>query len=89
MKEILLALVAVGCLGLWTVHSADAQSWGRGGAYTGAGSNPDGRILARRYVQRNGGVPKFCYSLATGKFTHWGPCRRVLLPTGQYVKVAH
>jgi hypothetical protein len=38
---------------------------------------------------RNGTVPKFCYSLRTGKFTHWGPCRQVRLPTGQWVKVAH
>ena len=38
---------------------------------------------------RSGTVPRFCYSLRTGKFTHWGPCRVVLLPTGQRVKVAN
>ena len=84
MKKLVFGLVvAVGCLS--AVHPASAQSgWGRRSSYVGPGSNPD-----MRYVQQTGSVPKFCYSLATGKFTHWGPCRRVLLPTGQWVKVAH
>jgi hypothetical protein len=45
--------------------------------------------IAPQQVQQNGGVPRFCYSLRTGKFTHWGPCRVVVLPTGQRVKVAN
>ena len=40
-------------------------------------------------TKANGTVPRFCYDLKTGKFTHWGPCRKVLLPTGEWVKVAH
>jgi hypothetical protein len=70
--------------------SANAQSWGRGGAY--AGPAPELNAYYRRNVQRttsNGSVPRFCYSLRTGKFTHWGECRVVTLPTGQQVKVAH
>ena len=37
-------------------------------------------------------VPRFCYSLATGKFTHWGECRVVCDhygPGGNCRKVAH
>ena len=40
-------------------------------------------------TRANGSVPRFCYDLKTGKFTHWGECRVVTLPTGQRVKVAH
>ena len=40
MKKVALALVAVAALGLWSAPPAEAQSCCRGGAYTGAGSNP-------------------------------------------------
>jgi len=83
-----LALVAVGALGLWTVQPAHAQSWGRGGAYTGAAPELNS-YYPRSGVQQASGVPRFCYSLATGKFTHWGECRMVTLPDGRRVKVAH
>jgi hypothetical protein len=80
-------ILAASVLALTTV-AADAQSWGRGGAYTGASPELNG-YYPRSGVQRTSGVPKFCYSLRTGKFTHWGECRTVCLPTGQCVKVAH
>jgi len=111
MKKLVLVLIAIGCLALWAMHPAAAQSCCRGGAYTGAGSNPTPGVprhastqahqqangnyaYARRaYARRTGGgnprVPQFCYSLRTGKFTHWGPCRVVMLPGGIPYKVAH
>ena len=41
---------------------------------------------------RSGTVPRFCYSLRTGKFTHWGECRVVCDhygPGGNCRKVAN
>ena len=52
------------------------------------GSYSHANRLANRQ-QTNGTVPRFCYSLRTGKFTHWGECRVVRLPDGRSVKVAH
>jgi len=84
MKKVVLS-VALLALSLCAVHSADAQSGGRGrSSFAGAGSNPDGRVLA----QRTGGIPRFCYDRGTGQFTHWGPCRVVCTPMG-CTKVAH
>ena len=39
-------------------------------------------------ISETNNVPRFCFDKATGKFTHWGPCRVVCLPDGRCVKVA-
>src|SRR5215475_3291286 len=101
MRKLVL-LVAIGCFGLWTVVPANAQQPGPGVIMPGDhgrwhGYMPDGYIgsyrhanaLAQRTTTQNGTVPRFCYSLRTGRFTHWGECRIVTLPNGQRVKVAH
>src|SRR5262245_40099534 len=51
-------------------------------------NNPTVTKARRTATPTNGTVPKFCYSLDTGKFTHWGPCRVVCTPKG-CVKVAN
>src|SRR5262249_34020943 len=102
-KLALSTLVAVGALGLWIVVPASAQDHFIGAKkipgdpYVSSGCGSSWEICNQRraarsnprVAQANGTVPKFCYSLKTGKFTHWGPCRVVTLPTGQRVKVAH
>jgi hypothetical protein len=67
------------------VHGC-GSSWGVCAQRRG---QPRAAAAAPRAAAVNGNVPKFCYSTKTGKFTHWGPCRVVCLPTGQCVKVAH
>jgi len=102
MKSLFIGLVAVGCLGLWTVHPAAAQNFigakkVPGDPYVSSGCGSSWEICAQRRAARsnptvakaNGAVPRFCYSLKTGKFTHWGECRVVALPDGRRVKVAH
>jgi hypothetical protein len=98
MKRLLFAALA---LGLLTSVASAQQAIGpgrtRGDTYFSGGCGSSWEICAQRraarsnpkVAQANSPVPKFCYSLKTGKFTHWGPCRRVVLPNGQVVKVAH
>ena len=98
MKKVLLATAAVMLIvaaspanASWVLipgDTTDRNLHGCGSSY---------EICKQRAVARNnptvtktrGSVPRFCYDLKTGKFTHWGECRVVTLPTGQRVKVAH
>jgi hypothetical protein len=34
-------------------------------------------ILTPAFATPANAVPRFCYSLRTGQFAHWGPCRVV------------
>src|SRR5262245_14298471 len=54
-----------------------------------ANSNQAHRANPNQAHNTSGNVPRFCYSITTGKFTHWGPCRVVELPDGRRVKVAN
>src|SRR5215813_421035 len=103
MKKVLLATAAVMLIvaaspanASWVLIPGDTtdrnlhgcgSSWEickqRNAARNNARANPTPRPT------QTSAVPKFCYDLATGKFTHWGPCRRVRLPDGSYYKVAH
>ena len=94
MRRLLFALAAAA-----VVVPAAAQQPGPGVIMPGDkgrwhGYMPEGFIGSYRHAnaQRtttNGTVPRFCYSLRTGKFTHWGECRVVTLPDGRRVKVAN
>jgi len=90
-----LFVVAVGALALWNAVPAAAMDIMPGDKGRWHGYMPEGYIGSYRHTQalaqrtQNGTVPRFCYSLKTGKFTHWGECRVVTLPDGRRVKVAH
>src|SRR5262249_16607947 len=95
----LVFLVAVGALALWTAQPVNASWQLIPGDTTDArlhGCGSSWEICQQRRAARanptvaraNGTVPRFCYDLKTGKFTHWGECRVVTLPTGHRVKVS-
>src|SRR5262249_61836683 len=95
----LATVVAIGVLGLLAAVPASASwqlipgdttdrnlhgcgsSWEICQARRAAPANPT-------VTRANGSGPRFCYDLKTGKFTHWGGCRRAKRPTGERGKGA-